>query len=215
LSIIPVSLSSKVEVPLSNSCIDHNGFKFLLPNQEIVHTFESERMTTIRFRNGGLLMVPNTLQDAELFTLVNGDKRAERLLGQEILHSKFKLMEAAMSVTPEQVKWWNFRSSQNEREELLLVTKFIALSHSFSLHSFTIRPIYTIAFGDFRGFQFGNPDISPYDTHLDVFDGTDRHFEFDIAGPEGHGQVLTQEEINSLVASIRSTSDHRSECKSR
>lgn len=44
--------------------------------------------------------------------------------------------------------------------------------------------------------------------HLDLFDGADRHFAFDVIGREGHGQVLTQAEINAVVASIHPTADH-------
>jgi hypothetical protein len=113
-----------------------------------------------------------------------------------------------MLVTPEQVKWWRFRSSQNEKAALLLLLKFVSLTESSPLHTLTIRPIYTIVSGEFRGFQFGNPDIPLYDTRIDLFDGADRHLAFDIGGLEGHGQVLTQEEINAMVASIRPASDH-------
>jgi hypothetical protein len=70
----------------------------------------------------------------------------------------------------------------------------------------TLGPIYPISAGVFRGFQIGNPDVSPYEAHLDLFDGTDRHLAFDISGPEGHGQVLTQAEINAIVASIQQIS---------
>ena len=76
------------------------------------------------------------------------------------------------------------------------------------MHSLSVRPIYTIANGEFRGYQFGDPDNPPYDTHIDLFDGDSRHLAFDISGLEGHAQVLTQEEINAMVASIQPTSDH-------
>jgi hypothetical protein len=71
------------------------------------------------------------------------------------------------------------------------------------VHALTIRPIYTIASGEFSGFQFGDPNIPPYDTRIDLFDAANRHPAFDISGLEGHGQVVTQEEINAMVASIR------------
>jgi hypothetical protein len=59
-----------------------------------------------------------------------------------------------------------------------------------------------MSYGDFRGFQFGDPSKAPYDTHVDLFDSSDRHFAIDVGGEEGHGQVLTQEELNAVVASI-------------
>jgi hypothetical protein len=110
-----------------------------------------------------------------------------------------------MSVTPGQIKWWRFRSSQNERAELLLYLKFIALTEFSPAHAINeARPVYTIASGDFRGFQLGDPGVPPYDTRINLFDGADRHLSFDVISPRGYGQVLTQEEINAIVASIRS-----------
>jgi hypothetical protein len=208
LSMVPISLPTKGEAPLSDASFDRYGFKFQLPNVEIVKTIGGELTTVVLFRNGGDLMVRNTSRDAGIFAFVTNDKRAQRLFGQDVSHSKFKLMQAAMSATPEQAKWWRFRSSENERVEYLLGTKFSALTLSASPHAFTLGPIYTIAYGGFRGFQLGNPDVPPYEAHLDLFDGADRYFVFDITGREGHGQVITQEEINAIVDSIRPSSDH-------
>jgi len=52
-----------------------------------------------------------------------------------------------------------------------------------------------------------NPDVAPYEAHIDLLDLADRHFAFDVTGPEGHGEVLTQTEINAIVASIQPPSD--------
>lgn len=152
-------------------------------------------------------MCQNLSQDPGTLELTINEDRAQRLLGKEVLRSKFSLMQAAMQATPEQVKWWRFRTLANERVEYLLFTKYSAISLSFSFHSFTIRPIYTIGFGEVHGFQIGSPDVAPYDAHIDLFDAADRHFAFDVSGPEGHGQVLTQAEINAIVGSIQPTSD--------
>lgn len=180
---------------------------FRLPNQGIAGTIE--QTTLVQFPNG-MLEFPRPLryEDSVVFASVRSDNNAEKLLSHEMLHSQFKLTQAAMLATPEQVKWWRFRSSQNERASLLLLLKFVALTESPPVHALATRPIYTIASGEFRGFQFGNPDLPPYDARIDLFDGADRHLAFDIWGVEGHGQVLTQEEINAMLASIRPVSDH-------
>jgi hypothetical protein len=101
------------------------------------------------------------------------------------------------------VKWWRFHTRINERTDYLVITKFSILSSIASPHFATLGPIYPISAGMFRGFQIGNPDVSPYEARLDLFDGGDRHFAFDVSGPEGHGRVLTQPEVNAMVASIR------------
>ncbi|WP_348260688.1 hypothetical protein P8935_12840 [Telmatobacter sp. DSM 110680] len=207
LSIIPVSISNKAESPLSNSNIEHYGFIFRLPNKGIARTIE--QTTLVRFPNGMLEFPrPERYEDSLVFASTHNDEHVEKLLGREMLHSQFKLMQVAMLATPEQVKWWRFRSSQNERASLLLVLKFIALTESSPVHALTIRPVYTISSGEFHGFQVGNPDVPPYEARIDLYDGADRHLAFDIWGGEGHGQVLTQEEINAMVASIRPASDH-------
>lgn len=94
---------------------------------------------------------------------------------------------------------------QNKRAALLLFLKFVALTEYSPVRALTShpRPIYTVAFGRFRGFQLGSPDTPPYDAHIDLFDGGDLHLSFDIDGLEGHGQVLTQQDINAMVASVR------------
>ncbi|MGA2170636.1 MAG: hypothetical protein ABSG62_20800 [Terracidiphilus sp.] len=206
LSIVPADLPSKVEAPLSSASIDCYGFTLRLPN-EVAKTIRGDLFTMVLFRNGGNLVSQNMLRDPGTLGFTISEKHAQRLLGEEVLRSKFSLMQAAMWVTPEQVKWWRFRTLPNERVEYLLFTKFSAISQLASLHSFTIRPIYTIASGEFRGFQVGNPDVAPYEAHVDLFDAADRHFAFDVTGPEGHGQVLTQTEINAIVASIQPASD--------
>ncbi len=202
LSIIPVSLSNKTEGPLSNSSVEQFGFEFRLPNTGIARRFDKTGLVV--FPNGWLEF-PRTLNDGDsvIFGPVHSDKDAKKLLDPELLQTKFKLIQAAMSVKPEQVKWWRLRSSQNRRAALLLFLKFVALTESDSMHSLTVRPIYMISSGEFRGFQLGNPDAPPYNTHIDLFDGSDHHLAFDIGGSEGHGQVLTQEQLNAMVGSIR------------
>jgi hypothetical protein len=95
-----------------------------------------------------------------------------------------------------------------KRESLAFAPFEVRCPESSPVHSLTIRPVYTIASGEFRGFQLGNPDVPPYDARIDLFDKADRHLAFDIWGVDGHGQVLTQEEINAMVVSIRPVSDH-------
>lgn len=203
LNLGPVNIPIEAKAALSNSTLEGFGFTFQLPKAATVRKFG--KMTTVRFQEG-MILFEDTSRDTDGWPLIlvgKEGKHAQRLLGQELVQSRFKLTWAAMSTTPDQVKWWRFRSSQNERLEVLLTAKFFAITSSFSSDPFTISPIYTISSGELRGFQLGNPNIPPYEAHLDLFDAGDRHFALDVDGPKGHGQVLSQEEINSIVASIR------------
>ena len=101
----------------------------------------------------GRLGFPRSLSDGDsvIFEPVHSDTGAKSLLGPELLQSKYKLLQAPMSATPDRVKWWRFRSSQNKRAALLLFIKFAALTEFNPMHSLAVRPIYTIASGEFRG----------------------------------------------------------------
>jgi hypothetical protein len=207
LSIVPADLSTKAEAPLSNVTTDCYGFSFRLPNKEVARTITGDLITVIRFRDGGSLMVHNPSRNSGIFGIATIDTNAAKLIGPEMFPSKYKLVQAAMWATPKQAKWWKFRNVRNERVEYLLLTKFSFLTRSASSHAFTLGPIYAISAGSFHGFQVGDPNVLPYDTHVDLFDGADRYFAFDIIGPKEHGQVLTQAEINAIVTSIKPDSE--------
>jgi hypothetical protein len=204
LSIVPVDLPTKVEAPLSSESIDCYGFLLRLPN-EVAKTLRGDQYASVLFRNGGILGCQDMSRYPGTLEFVRNETRAQTLLGEEILRSKFNLMQAAMKTTPEQVKWWRLRTSANQRADCLLTTKFLTMLQMAPFHSFTIRPIYTITSGEFRGFQVGNPGVAPYEAQVDLFDAADRHLTFDVTGRDGHGQVLTQTEINAIIASIRPT----------
>lgn len=209
INAVPVSLTRQAQVPLSNASVDAFGFKIQLPNREIEKTRKTERFTFISFRDGGWLLVedmsPYPGADS-IPSLVEFDKRAEQLLGQELAHSEFKRMQAAMLTTPDQVKWWRFRSSRNMRASFLLGEKLFDLMECKQPLG-PLGPIYAVSFGQFHGFQCGDPDVAPYDARIDLFDDSNRQIKLEIAGPQGHGPVLTQEELNAIVASIRPSPD--------
>ncbi len=115
-------------------------------------------------------------------------------------------MQAAMRTTPEEVKWWRFRSLRNERAESLLLIKFHLLNASAFSELFGSRPIYEISVGELQGFEIGDPNSKPFEAHLDLFDAHDRHYAFGVSAAGKHGQQLvTQAEVNSMVNSIQPT----------
>ena len=209
LSVVPTDLSNKAEAHLSDAALDVYGVSVLLPHEEISKTIRGDSVTVIVFRNGGDVTFLNPSQDSGILGIAINDKNANsgKLVGQETIKSKLKLMQAALWATPDQAKWWRFRGLENQRVEYLLFIKFSMLGESTSFHAVSLGPIYSIATGQFHGFQIGNPDVSPYEVHVDLFDREDRHLALDISGPKGHGQLFTQEEINAMVGSIRPISD--------
>ncbi len=206
LSIVPTQLPTKAWGPLSDASIDCYGFTLQLPN-DVARTIPGKPYTVVLFRNEGDLTIRNMADGGDMLELTMRDKTAQGILGEEVIRSKFSLMQAAMLATPEQVKWWRFRALANERVVALLTTKLFAITKLLSLHFAEIRPVYSIVAGELRGFQIGNPEVAPYEAHVDLFDTADRHFAFDVTGPDGHGRVLTQTEINAFVGSIHTAFD--------
>jgi hypothetical protein len=202
--LLPVSLSDKVEAPLSSAIVEGHGFEIKFPKDVAINTAEDTMIVQSRDGQIWIKNAPSDVNDLVFVAFLKNDRGAQELLEPWLLRSKFKLMQAVMSTTPDQVKWWRLRSRQNQRAEFLLLAKLTVLVGS--VHRLT--PIYAISSGEIRGFQLGNPNVPPYEAHLDLFDASDRHFSLDVMGPEGHGQVLTQEEINAIVASIQPISDH-------
>jgi hypothetical protein len=54
-----------------------------------------------------------------------------------------------------------------------------------------------------HGFQIGDPALSPYKVVLDLYDRSDRRYQILIVGKDLTHQVITQAEINGMVASLR------------
>jgi len=77
----------------------------------------------------------------------------------------------------------------------MLVDKATNVSNATAIHSIHSNAI--------RGFQYGDQDVSPYFVQLDLFDQNDRHYKIIITGKKENRQVITQAQINALVASFR------------
>ena len=205
-SLVPVSLPNKSEARLAGATIESGAFSFQVPKDSEAHKFASGQETVVSLANGWMWIKSpeRDAGDLSLRSLVERDKSVQSLLEKESLPSEYQLRKAALSATPQSVTWWRFRFSQNRRAAALLMMKFFVLTYASHASKFR-GPIFEISSREMRGFQFGDPDTPPYEAHLDVFDGSNRHFVIDAEGAEGHGRILTQEEINAVVASIRPT----------
>jgi hypothetical protein len=207
LSIVPIDLPVTGQGPLSAGTVDCQGFTFRLP-REVTRTFPSKSLAMVHLGYGGMLTCQNLSRFPGILEGVASEKLFRKVLGPEALRSKFSLMQAALLATPAQVKWWRFRSWKNEKVDYLLTAKSMTLWQLHSFHSSKIRSIYKVAFGEFKGFQIGDPDVAPYDARVDLFDAEDHHLAFEVIGPEDHGRLLTQTEINAIVESIQTAPDH-------
>jgi hypothetical protein len=115
------------------------------------------------------------------------------IMGSRALSSNCDFMAAELAATPDQVKWWKPRT-ENTQNMILLTLK------SMEMHDF--REIYTLEFGEMRGFQFGDPAVPPYKVWLDLYDVNNRRYQIWMVAHIPSQPFLSQAEINGIVASL-------------
>lgn len=191
---IPASLPNKEVTPLSGVHIESYGFGFRVPWNETPLERKERGVTALAYLRSGtgmLIIDPASLLDSA--HSIRSIAKANKIRDLERPISNYDLMAEAMASTPDQVKWWQ-TPTRNARTLTLLELK------GTTLRSF--GALYRIDFGNWRGFQEGDPSIAPYKVQLNLFDSADQHLEVLISGKQGSGPVISQAEVNAIVASI-------------
>jgi hypothetical protein len=153
------------------------------------------------FEDGSSLMIFNPADHIDVLTMHSGNEAAVReayrpLLGDQATKSHFGYAQVELNTRPGEVSLFHSRRS-NARSYMLLSMKSLDIPKG-------VTEIYTISSPSLRGFQFGDPQLSPTFIELLLFDGRDRALELIFKGPRGGTRpVLTQEQINAMVASMR------------
>lgn len=195
----PVALRNRGSVPLSNISIEAQGFRLFLP-QGVSVVSDKGTWNFVRLPSGGFVEIESPSLNST--TLMMIDPRPAVFVPKPAPNSTYSLMEAILSATPGEVKWWRFRSAENLRIDRLLELKFL-LQFELSPRHPSIQPIYPVASTTVRGYQFGNPDVAPYEVEVELFNSADRSLALKFQGPKGHGRLVTQETLNAIVASIQ------------
>jgi hypothetical protein len=198
LSVVPVPLEDKSVAAIYGLRIERLDFSLQVPWNEIEGEQTSKTISNIAFKEGGILLIFNPSDALDTVKMVRGKeetaKDINQLLGARALSSNYDLMAAELATKPSQVKWWGSRN-ENVRSLLLLNLKSMELHH--------LNAIYPIASQELHGFQLGNPAVAPYKVEIDLFDREDRRYQILIHGRDGRGPILTQPEINAMVASLQ------------
>jgi hypothetical protein len=192
---VPGAVSITTVANLSGERIERFGFSVQLPWRDIYRDRILHDVAFISSQRGGLLTIsdPSTpLDQVATMRIMANDVPALRN------KSNYELTVAAMNAKSEQVKWWK-TPGQNARDFNLLLIKEL-------FETDCQDPIYAIHFGDMRGFQQGNPSNAPYCAKLMLFDPADRHYEFTFGEYPESIPIVTQAEINAMVASLRPVS---------
>lgn len=151
--------------------------------------------------DSNLVIIPFPEQNAAVTIFRPGTDEFERSMWADVCgHVKTEgltslgLMTQEMRATPNAVKWWRGHC-ENEAASFLLESKALKLNGA--------NTVYTLVSGELRGFQEGNPGVSPFRVRLDLYDAKDRHYEIGISATKGRRPVISQSEINAMIASIR------------
>jgi hypothetical protein len=192
LNTIPRVAPDTSQAPLAGVRVEFFGLSFQTPWKDIVHKTSSHYISSANFNDGAAVMAFDP--DLNPDKLVVRQLRANHVLDDQALPSDYGLWAAAMATTSDQVKWWRLPS---QKRFALLMTK-MALIHGDS------SALYSFASGGFRGFQEGNPSVAPYRVELNLFDNLDRHYQIVFSDRDMHQPFLTQAEINSMIASLKS-----------
>jgi hypothetical protein len=195
IGMVPAVLPDHSVETLSGMRIEHFGFSIQLPWKEIYRDSAWENMALVSSKNGGVITIRNLSDRLDSMVTMRLMANSLPALHAESIRTNYALTAAAMDAKPEQVKWWKTRG-QNAKYAILLLMKS---SFQDECHG----AIYAIDSGEIRGFQQGNPSVAPYCVKLDLFDGADHHFQFKIDEYPERGPVITQAEVNAMVASLR------------
>ena len=187
------------------------------PRKEQFIAFRSgNRLTVFRiapreFVNGFLSMgkavetrcaSPDGDDEASALKWLTCDLGAHKALyGEDVLQSDYSFKEGVLKTTPDKIGLLAPRK-EAAASAMLLVIKGIMMSGGSE------SGIYRIRTGDFRGFQFGDPQ-SRRPLVLEIYN-EEGGFTFIFAHPKnGSEPPITQAEINCVIQSLRKSSNQQ------
>ncbi len=198
LNVLPKPVPDTSVAELAGSRIERFGFSFQVPWENVEQDRTAKSIAVVSFKEGGELLIFDPVFEADGAKNMRGTTSQQQkvmsdVLGSRTLSSNYDLMAAEVQATPAEVKWWATRT-QNTRNIIMLMNKSTNIGDA--------DVIYTISSSSMRGFQYGDPSVPPYVVKLDLFDGADKHYKIMVTGKNQHRSVISQAQINALVASV-------------
>jgi len=202
VAILPQPLKDTALADLNNGMtITHFDYSVQVPwtKTKIVRDFKT--LVTMSFDNGTSLVMSGPAGNPDPLGTATRNEAAQRQLlrhfwGDEAISSHYDFVKAEMSAQPRDVSIFHSRSANARANTLMLFKRFTVPEGS--------TVIYSVGSGQLRGFQFGNPKKAPTSVELLLFDQHDHSLKLSFRGPNGSTQpVLSQEQINAIVASIQ------------
>lgn len=198
LSLVPRELPVKSTATLDGRRVEKFGYSLQVPWKEVNSDRTFNNVALLSFKEGVSLLLMNPKDAVDTLRTMNEGARASHsslqdIVGASAARSNYELMNAGLQEIPSDAKWW-ISPKHNARCVALLTIKSACV--------FQTSVIYRINIGEIRGFQFGNPSLSPYRVRLKLFDRNDHLHEIWISS-QAKRPALAQAELNAFIASIK------------
>jgi hypothetical protein len=181
--------------------LSYFGYEFEVPwdiDQE--KTKQTGKMQLIVFRSGNAILfsraAPKEFVQTFLTTTKVDPEKVRNLWGEEALESDYSLHRLILEATPGEVTMFT-RREDAVRSSMLILFKGIMTPRGGESGIFRVRT------GEFRGFQYGDPQARPKSLNVEIF-ADDGGLGFVFAQrSEGLFPAITQAEINRVIQTVR------------
>jgi hypothetical protein len=195
LDLTPVRLHDTSLSPLAPGRLGFFDFSFQVPWKQVETQKVTKTSAVVLFREGAALIVFDPSETTKLSSAMHQQsKPLASIFGSRAMSSGYDWMASELTAAPDQIRWWN--RTNNVRLALLLGMKSIKISNECTV-------IYRVENPELHGFEFCDPAAAPYRITLNVFDVNNRSYEMVIASRRADQPVVTQADINAIIASMR------------
>ena len=193
--VLPVPLADNTTVVESQTRVKRGDISFAVP--EWTETAASKHMSgALQFTNGLVVIIGSVPSSMEVVRTLKGISGValRHELGDEATSSEFNLVSAAAATSNNDAKWWH-SPFYNGKVSFLLAIKAV-----FTGLNSAPAPIYTLRFGNIRGFQIGSPAGNQQVLRLVLYSNDNLACSIELLN---FRSKISQPQINALIASLR------------
>lgn len=214
--IVPAELKDTSVSPVPTTKLSYFGYEFEVPwtdlddNQTKFYPKDKpdKFLVNLHFHSGLQVRIsaaPAGVWSKQLSTQFNTSPQTlESVFGRGVMKSDYSFAKALWEFSPEKMNHWVTSQGPMNKDEFLLIIKSIALPKAAETGIFNIHN------QNYRGFQFGNPQVRQDGIIVDLYsdDGGVEvgFFQKDYKNATG----VTQAEINRIIQSLHKSSSNDS-----
>ena len=202
LSIVPRPLVTDALAAHTSAPLSYFSVEFRAPWTGDVQVKQYKSTVRIQFPEGQFIMFSDPSQGIDRIKSLRENRQGdpERVFGSQAMRSNFAFVQTTLRLTPKDITLW--------RPRVQLVRNCVMFGLKLAEIGGTETGLFQFQFGSSKGFQKGDPEKAAAVT-LQVFDPSDREFSIFIGRTKGTDGRVRQEDINSVLASIRYMNDFR------